>query len=318
MTGSVERAGSAAYSADAPLARLLDGRSVLVPRGGPRGERIATLLAEHGASAELVPLIEQVDPEDLGPLTAAVAELNRGAYAWVAVTSEHGARALVAAGARPGTASIAAVGPVTAAALTAAGFTVDLVPDEFTGAKLAAHLVATIRAETETGARVLLPLSEIAEPTLEEGLRAAGLSAERVTAYRTVPVAADRHADAALSQRIGAALVLSSSGARALAARFAPLPHGTVVAAIGEPTARELARVGLPADTVASEHTAAGTVAALVDFAAADRADRAHGAHRADRGPIHPTSQDAAADAAATEAHTTRSTSSTDPEGTAE
>lgn len=251
-----------------PLARLLGGRPVLVPRGGDRGEAMALLLAEHGAQAALVPLIEQVLPRDNAPLEESVTQLNRGAFDWVAVTSVHGAQALIAAGARPGSARIAAVGPATAAALTTAGFAVDLVPPEFTGAELAARLVDTICAQRNPGGRVLLPLSEIAEPTIEEGLRAAGFAPHRVTAYRTVPARADPAADAALGPRLGAALVLSSSGARALVARFAPLPQTVVVAAIGAPTARELSRLGLPPAVIAPVHTAAGTVAALVDYAA--------------------------------------------------
>lgn len=268
-----------------PLARLLDGRPVLVPRGGEAGERIARLLAEHGAEAVLVPLIQQEPPRDGEPLAAAVADLNRGAYDWVAVTSAHGAAALVAHGARPGTARVAAVGPATAAALTAAGFAVELVPAEFTGERLGEALVDTVRADVGPRGigprRVLLPLSEIAETTLEDALRAAGLSADRVTAYRTVPVEADAAADAALGDRIGAVLVLSSSGARALAARFAPLPPGTVVAAIGEPTASELARLGIPAAVVAREHTAEGAVAALVAHASHE-SQAAQAAHTQD------------------------------------
>lgn len=282
-----------------PLARLLAGRLVLVPRGGERGEQTARQLAALEAGAVLVPLIEQVPPLDSAPFAAAVAALNSGAYDWVAVTSAHGAAALIAAGARPGSARVAAVGPATAERLTAAGFAVDLVPPEFTGAELAAHLVEVIRtggaASDPVGAgstappstplsdqpelsdqpaahpseshRVLLPLSEIAEPTLEHGLREAGLVPERVTAYRTLPVAPDAAADAELLPLLGAALVFSSSGARALAERFAPLPDGVVVAAIGEPTARELARLGIPAAVVAAEHTAAGTVSALAAYA---------------------------------------------------
>ncbi|MGO2140313.1 MAG: uroporphyrinogen-III synthase [Leucobacter sp.] len=276
-----------------PLARLLAGRLVLVPRGGERGEQTARQLAALEAGAVLVPLIEQVPPLDSAPFAAAVAALNSGAYDWVAVTSAHGAAALIAAGARPGSARVAAVGPATAERLTAAGFAVDLVPPEFTGAELAAHLVEVIRtggaASDPVGAgstappstplsdqpaahpseshRVLLPLSEIAEPTLEHGLREAGLAPERVTAYRTLPVAPDAAADAELLPLLGAALVFSSSGARALAERFAPLPDRIVVAAIGEPTARELARLRIPATVVATEHTAAGTVAALAAYA---------------------------------------------------
>lgn len=274
-----------------PLAQLLDGRPVLVPRGGATGERIARLLAEHGAGAVLVPLIQQEPPRDGEPFAAAVADLNRGAYDWVAVTSAHGGAALVAHGARPGTARVAAVGPATAATLTAAGFAVDLVPAEFTGERLGATLVDTVSAASGPRGigptRVLLPLSEIADTTLEDALRVAGLSAHRVTAYRTVASPADAVADAALGDRLGAVLVLSASGARALAARFAPLPPGTVVAAIGEPTARELTRLGIPAAVVARDHTAEGAVAALVAHAshnsqAAEAAEAAQAAHRQD------------------------------------
>lgn len=256
-----------------PLARLLAGRLVLVPRGGERGEETARQLTALGAGAVLVPLIEQVPPLDSAPFAAAVAALNSGAYDWVAVTSAHGAAALIAASARPGSARVAAVGPATAERLTAAGFAVDLMPPEFTGAELTAHLVEVIRTGEAANdpirvrLRVLLPLSEIAEPTLEHGLREAGLAPERVTAYRTLPVAPDAAADAELLPLLGAALVFSSSGARALAERFAPLPDRVVVAAIGEPTARELARLRIPAAVVATEHTAAGTVSALAAYA---------------------------------------------------
>lgn len=250
------------------LERLLAGRHVLVPHGGERGERIASLLAKHGAAAALVPLIEQVPPRDSAPLEAAAAQLNSGAFDWVAVTSVHGAQALIAAGARPGSARVAAVGPATAAELNGAGFAVDLVPPAFTGAELAARLVDTIRAQRSPHSRVLLPLSEIAERTLEEGLRAAGLSPSRVTAYRTVPSQADPAADAELGPSLGAALVLSSSGARALVARFEPVLQTVVVAAIGEPTARELSRLGFPPAVIAPVHTASGAVDALVDYAA--------------------------------------------------
>ncbi|MFD2775737.1 uroporphyrinogen-III synthase, partial [Leucobacter albus] len=282
----------------------LAGLRVLVPRGGGAGERIAEAVRGLGGEPALVPLIEQHPPGDPAALAAAAEGFNRGTYDWVAITSAHGARAFVAAGANPtaggvirGPAGgadraaaaagagaratapeetgapprIAAVGPATAAALTAAGFPVDLIPAEFTGSRLAEHLAATILAEPGGNGRVLLPLSDLAEPTLELGLSSAGLAPERVTAYRTLPAPADPEADAALRPLLGAVLVLSSSGARALAARFGPLPEETIVVAIGQPTAAELARLQMPAAVVATVHTGEGAVAALADYVAARR-----------------------------------------------
>lgn len=252
----------------------LGGRIVLVPRGGERGERIAEHVRTLGGEAVLVPLIEQLPPHDGAALRAAIARVNAGHYGWVAVTSVHGADALISGGALSGRARIAAVGPATAERLEAAGFDVDLIPAEFTGARLAERLAAqrvggagAAVGDPDPADRVLLPLSDLADQTVENGLREAGFEPERVTAYRTVPVAAVR-ADAELRPRLGAALVFSSSGARALAGRFAPLPPGALVAAIGEPTARELARLGIPAAVVAAEHTAAGTVRALAEHCA--------------------------------------------------
>ena len=256
------------HQEDAALPSL-GGRIVLVPRGGERGEQVATVVRALGGEAALVPLIEQLPPLDRAPLRAAIARLNAGWFGWVAVTSVHGAAALVAGGADPGQARVAAVGPATAARLEAAGFAVDLIPAEYTGERLAERLGSThewqsggAAGDPDSVARVLLPLSDLADETLESGLREAGFEPERVTAYRTVQVAAGR-ADAELRARLGAVLVFSSSGARALADRFAPLPPGALVAAIGEPTARELARLGIPAAVIAAEHTAAGTVHAL-------------------------------------------------------
>lgn len=280
-----------------PSFRSLGGRLVLVPRDAASGARIASEIQSLGGQAVHVSLIEQRPPRDPAPLERAVERLNAGHYGWVAVTSASGADALVAAGAVPGPAGrgarFAAVGPATAERLQNAGFRVEVMPVEFTGARLAEELAATIAgalgardtAEQSREARVLLPLSDIAEPTVEARLLTAGLSPERVTAYRTVSVGPDDRAapgdiasgerlgDAAISERLGAgpsaALVLSSSGARALAARFAPLPPTTLVAAIGEPTAKELARLGIPPAVVASEHTALGTVRALAEHCAA-------------------------------------------------
>ena len=79
----------------------------------------------------------------------------------------------------------------------------------------------------EIAGRVLVPQSDIAEPTLVAGLSSAGFDAEFVAAYRTVgvPVDAEVKTDVA-DGSIGVVLVTSGSVARQIAAQLAPLPDG--------------------------------------------------------------------------------------------
>jgi uroporphyrinogen-III synthase len=248
-------------SAAVPLA----GMRVLVPRDGSSGEHIGELVRERGGAPVLVRLIKHAEPDDSAALHDAVSLWNGGYFDWLVVTSARTVEVLIETGARQDIARIAAVGPATAKALTQAGFTVDLMPErEYTGEGLAEALIAELR--DALGTRVLLPLSEIAEPTLERALFDAGHLATRVTAYCTAPAPAEPISDAELASELEAVLVFSASGARALASRFAPLPEHTIIAAIGQPTARILTGLKLPPNVIATEHTAEGVVEELAAY----------------------------------------------------
>ena len=249
----------------------LAGLRILIPRSADAARATAREVRERGGIPVVLPLIGSAPPLDPAPLGAALDAWHRGAYAWLAVTSAAGASSLRAAGARsvPGS-RIAAVGPATALALAEAGLTADLVPEqEFTGAALGGALAAALSRAPVTepdasGPRVLLPVAAGAGTELEAALAAVGERAHRVTAYRTVPTA--RHAEAeraALDSGIDAILVTSGSVARELAVRCQPLPPGARLVAIGEPTARALAELGLRPDLVAETHTVAGMLDAL-------------------------------------------------------
>lgn len=242
---------------------------VLVPRDGSSGEEIGELVRERGGAPVLVRLIKHAEPDDAAALHDAVSLWNSGYFDWLVVTSARTVEVLLETGARQDIGSIAAVGPATARALTAAGFRVDLVPEcEYTGEALASALLAKLGGTpTQAGrARVLLPLSEIAEATLERALFEAGHEATRVTAYCTAPAPAEPINDAALASELEAVLVFSASGARALATRFAPLPERTIIAAIGQPTARILTGLKMPPNVIATEHTAEGVVEELAAY----------------------------------------------------
>jgi uroporphyrinogen-III synthase len=78
---------------------------------------------------------------------------------------------------------IAAVGPATAAAVAALGLEVRVVPI----ARDAAALAGELRHRVDRGARMLYPRAAIGRETLQEELRAAGVSVIDVAAYRTLP-----------------------------------------------------------------------------------------------------------------------------------
>ena len=111
-----------------------------------------------------------------------------GEFDWLALTSANAAWAVSRRLAELGLPltilhglRLAAVGPATAAAARdALGLEADIIPDEFSSAALAQ--VLTPLAE----ARVLLPLSSLAETTLADALRAQGASVTCVVAYQTV------------------------------------------------------------------------------------------------------------------------------------
>lgn len=247
-------------------AQPLIGRRVLVPRGGAAGERWAAAIRELGGEPVVSPLTETAPPADPAALVAAAERWNRAEYDWLVVTSANTASTFVEAGARPGDAAVAAVGPATAEALRERGFQVALMPErDFSATGIAEALLERIGGAATAPVRLLLPLSEIASTELETALAAAGHDPDRVTAYRTVPAARDAAAEAEVAAgRIEAILAMSSSGAREIARRFAPLPTGTLIIAIGDPTARALAQYGAEAAAVATEHTVDGVLAALV------------------------------------------------------
>lgn len=250
-----------AAAADKPLA----GWRVLVPRGGKWGDGIAATLRSYGAVPVIAPLINFASAEDPAALAEALRDLADGQYDWLVVTSATTVDVLVSQSTRvPESTHIAAVGETTAAALALAGYRVDFVPTRDNSAR---GLVTEWPA-SEIRGRVLIPQSDIAEPTLVAGLERLGFAVEFVTAYRTVgvPIAPEIRADVA-SGRIGAILVTSGSVARQIAAQLAPLPDPTVIACIGPRTAFDARAAGLTVHVIAEERSVDALVEALAEYA---------------------------------------------------
>jgi uroporphyrinogen-III synthase len=244
--------------------KSLDGWRVLVPRGGTWGDGVSATLRGHGAQPVIAPLINFASTDDPAALAGALHELEDGQFEWLVVTSATTVDVMMSHRTRvPPHTRIAAVGETTASALVLAGYHVDFIPE---GDNSARGLVKEWPA-TEVKGQVLIPQSEIAEPTLVAGLTRLGFDARFVAAYRTVgvPVAEQIAADVA-SGRIRAILVTSGSVARQVAAQLAPLPLDTIVTCIGPRTAFDARAAGLAVHAIAETRSATALVEALVDY----------------------------------------------------
>ncbi|WP_322796847.1 uroporphyrinogen-III C-methyltransferase [Tepidiforma sp.] len=180
----VELAGLLGPGRFGPLA----GRSVVVTRSRSQSSALAEMLRNLGADVIEAPAIAIT----LRPGAITIDERSAGRWDWIVVTSQNSAAALFAAldaAGRDiralGTARIAAVGEATAAALAARSVRPDFLPSRATSAVLAEELPRV------NGARVLLPISALAGPELEDALRRRGAHVERIDAYHTTPVPLD-------------------------------------------------------------------------------------------------------------------------------
>ena len=197
----------------------------------------------------------------------ALLKLEAGEYDWLVVTSATTVDVLMGNSIRPApTTRVAAVGETTAAALGLAGIRVDFVPENDNSAR---GLVKEL-PHAQIHGRVLVPQSDLAEPTLVKGLTDRGIDAEFVAAYRTVGVPVDPVIrDSVAGGSISVILITSGSVARQIAAQLAPLPESAIVACIGPRTAFDARAAGLPVHLIAETRSASALVEAVVEHALA-------------------------------------------------
>ncbi|MFC8734444.1 uroporphyrinogen-III synthase [Luteimicrobium sp. NPDC057192] len=282
--------------------RPLAGRTVLVPRSLDRAVGLAARLHELGAEVLVSPVIERAPADDLAALDDAARDLADGAYAWVLVTSVNAVDELAAAWTRVASASLgsaparwAAVGPSTARALREAGFEPALVPEDHSALGLLAALRSLASPSPELseahgsrvpsrsdksddgGPRVLLPLGDLAQPTLERGLAAMGARPHVVTAYRTVTHLIDGEVREAWAAGDVDAVVLTSGSVTREVATQLGARDDVVGVAIGSPTARAAEEVGLRVAAVAATADDAGLADATVRALTTPDVSEAHG-----------------------------------------
>ncbi len=260
---------------DRETGKPLQGRTVVVTRGGARARELVDALEREGARTIVLPLTRQVDPTDGGAgLRSAAAAA--GQYAWVVLTSVNAAERFMGAlhDARDlATARVAAVGPATSAALRRAGVKADLVPSVHD----ARALVEEFPRPAAPSRRVLFPCADLAADVVTEGLAAKGWEVERVEAYRTVPAPP---ADPAVTEQVTGAdaiVFAAASSVRAFGALRSPdaevIPPPPVVVCIGATTSSAAREVGMSGVSEAQSPTAEALVAELVARLAVARGD---------------------------------------------
>jgi uroporphyrinogen III methyltransferase / synthase len=253
----------------------LFGWRVLVPRTKEQAGGVTAKLADHGATAEVVPTISVEPPRTPQQMEKAVKGLVTGRYEWIGFTSVNAVRAVrekfteygLDARAFSGL-KVAAVGGVTADALREWGIEPDLVPDGEQSASGLLEAWPPYDDVLDPINRVFLPRADIATDTLVAGLVENGWEVDDVTAYRTVraapPAAPVR--DAIKTGAFDAVVFTSSSTVRNLVG-IAGKPHpSTVVACIGPATAKTAEEHGLRVDVLAPEPSADALVDALAGF----------------------------------------------------
>ena len=218
----------------------------------PDDERIAaaeTLLTDLGVEAVTDPMLA-VEPTGATPEAAE----------YVVFTSKTGAELVADAGWTPGDATVVAIGPKTADALEAAGYAVDLVPDEYTSAGLVELL-----ADRTDGTSVEVARSDHGSPVLLDGLRDAGATVHETVLYRLVrPVEEGESAELAADGDLDAACFTSSltvehfldaADERGIRAAALVGLNAAVVGVIGDPTRETATSHGIDVDVVPAEAT---------------------------------------------------------------
>lgn len=246
----------------------LAGRRVLVTRAEDQAVDFMRRLRDLGAEPILCPTIRIIAADDDAPLDRALRHLHE--VEWIVFTSVNGVRAVVermqvlclpAMGTRV---SVAAIGPATADALRERGIPVTFMPSRHTAEGMIEEI------GNVDGARMLLPLADIARPTLAHGLRARGANVTVVTAYRTVPVEQATF-DAWLRDAppFDVVTFTSSSTVHNFMAlmgveRARVSLANVMVASIGPQTTATAREYGLDVDITADDHTADGLLRAVV------------------------------------------------------
>ena len=250
----------------------LFGKRVLVTRSRAQASVLSRMLAERGAEAVELAVIEIKELADTSELDDTVAHLQD--YHWVLFTSVNGVEAVwqrmraMGQDARHfGAIKIGAIGPATDERLQGLGLHADFISQEYTGESILKGMAEL----GVSGCRMLLPRSDIAPRDLVEGLTRLGAEPFEVTAYRTVlpDDVASEGKRRLLDGEIDVVTFASSSTVANLVALLdgnVAAINNAMVTCIGPATASAAAKAGIRVDIMAQEHAIPGLVAATESY----------------------------------------------------
>jgi uroporphyrinogen-III synthase len=177
---------------------------------------------------------------------------------YVILTSKTGVELADYQGWEPGDATVCAIGAATADALEAHGYTVDIVPDEYSSEGLVERLTGEV-----DGSRIEVARSDHGSAVLLDGLSVAGAYVHETVLYQLVtPDGAGVAAERAAEGTLDAALFTSSltvenflAVARERGIRDEALAglNDAVVGAIGMPTKETAEGLGITVDVVPAD-----------------------------------------------------------------
>ena len=246
---------------------MSDGPRVAVFRpDDDRIDRAVTLLASLGADPVADPMLA-VEPTGATPVAGESLDA-----AYVVFTSKTGVELAADVGWTPGEAALVAIGPSTAAAAREVGWSVDIVPKEYTSA----GLVATLRDSVD-GEVIEVARSDHGSDVLLDGLRDAGARVTETVLYRlSRPDDAGKSASLAAAGELDALAFTSSltvehflEAAADRGVREAALDgtNAAVVGAIGPPTAVTADELGIDVDVIPEDADFESLAEAVVDAA---------------------------------------------------
>ncbi|WP_256546166.1 uroporphyrinogen-III synthase [Halobellus inordinatus] len=191
----------------------------------------------------------------------------------VVLTSKTGVELLADAGWSPGEATLVCIGPRTAAAARDAGWTVDVVPEEYTSS----GLVETLADEVD-GRRVEVARSDHGSDVLLDGLRDAGADVHETVLYRLVRpegsgqstvMAAGGELDAVcFTSSLTVANFLDAADERGVREEAVAGLNRAVVGVIGDPTRETAEGYGVRVDVVPENATFEELATEVVETAA--------------------------------------------------
>jgi uroporphyrinogen-III synthase len=244
---------------------------ILVTRAAAQSGELCEELNARGARVRLLPLVSFAPPENYDVLDAALTGIET--FDWVLFTSVNAVQAVERRGNElnrglNGAVKLpraAAVGPVTADAAEAAGFSVEYVAADHSGAGLAREFGEELRTKN-----VFLPRSDRANPELAAALRRCGALVTEVVAYRNLPPSTmDRETlHESLGSGVDSILFYSPSAVQNFLAllggeRLGTLQGRVLMVAIGPTTANALSAAGIQRIARATDTTTKAIVEAL-------------------------------------------------------